>query len=230
MKPLLPVLAGLLAIGALTYFCANHHRPHFEADLTSRTQSALTAIPIPKAEISAEGQIVTLRGEVTSEELKMQAGADAAKVWGVEEVRNLMTVASVPNLKVLTAEEKVTAVSCQAEFTKLLASDQIRFVTGEAVINPISYPLLNNLAAASGKCPVVSFEVGGHTDSDGPLDMNMALSKNRADAVVDYLAKQGVPADRMSAVGYGPNQPIVDNKTPQGKQQNRRTEFKVKGI
>ena len=49
MKTLLPVIAGLLAIGGLTYVCANHHRPHFEADLTSRTQSALTAIPIPKA-------------------------------------------------------------------------------------------------------------------------------------------------------------------------------------
>lgn len=231
MKPLLPVLAGLLATAALTYLCANHHRPHFEADLTSRTQAALTAISIPKADVSAEGQIVTLRGEAASEELRARAGAEAANVWGVEEVRNMLTVAPpVPAPKVLTAEEKVTAVSCQAEFTKLLAQEQIRFVTGQAIINPISYPLLNNLAAASGKCPVVSFEVGGHTDSDGPPEMNMVLSKSRADAVVDYLAKQGVPVDRMSAVGYGPNQPVADNKTPQGKQQNRRTEFKVKGI
>jgi osmotically-inducible protein OsmY len=104
MKMLLPVFAGLIAIGALTYFCANHHRPHFEADLTSRTQAALTAIPIPKAEVSAEGQIITLKGEVASEELKAKAGADAAQVWGVEEVRNLLTVATVPAPKVLSAE------------------------------------------------------------------------------------------------------------------------------
>jgi outer membrane protein OmpA-like peptidoglycan-associated protein len=230
MKMLLPVLAGLLAIGALTYVCANHHRPHFEADLSSRTVAALNAIPIPKAEVSAEGQIVTLRGEVASEELKSRAAADAASVWGVEEVRNLLTVATVPAPKILTAEEKVTAVTCQAEFTKLLASEQIRFLTGNAEINPASYPLLNNLASASGKCPVVSFEVGGHTDSVGPIEMNMQLSKSRADAVVDYLVKKGVPAERMSAVGYGPNQPIADNQTMLGRQQNRRTEFKVKGI
>ncbi len=230
MKTFLPVLAGLLAIGVLTYMCANHHRPHFEADLTSRTQAALTAIPTPKAEVSAEGQIITLRGEVASEDLKVRAGADAAKVWGVEEVRNLLTVSSVPVLKVLTTEEKVTAVSCQAEFSKLLGREQIRFVAGKAIVNPASYPLLNNLAAASGKCPAVSFEVAGHTDADGPVDLNMALSKGRSDAVVDYLVQKGVPTERMSSVGFGPNQPVADNKTPQGRQQNRRTEFKVKGI
>ena len=199
MKTLLPVLAGLLAIGALTYLRANHHRPHFEADLTSRTQAALTAIPIPKADVSAEGQII-LRGEVASEELKAP---------GVEELRNLLTVSSVPTPKVLITEEKVTAVNRQVEFSKLLGREQIRFVTGKAIVNPTSYPLLNNLAAISGKCP--------------------AVSKGRADAVVDYLVQKGVPTERMSSVGYGPNEPVADNKTPQGRQKNRRTEFKGEG-
>lgn len=230
MKMLLPVLAGLLAISALTYLCANHHRPQFEADLSSRTEAALQAIPIPKAEASAEGQIVTLRGEVASEEMKSRAAAEAARVWGVEEVRNLLTVASVPAGKVLTTEEKVTAASCQSEFTKLLAGEQIQFLTGKTEINPASYPLLDHLATASGKCPAVSFEVGGHTDSIGPVEMNMTLSKGRADAVVDYLVKRGVPADRMSAAGYGPSRPVADNATALGRQQNRRTEFQVKGI
>lgn len=228
MKTLLPVLAGLLAIGALTYLCANHHRPHIEADLTNRTQTAL--LSTPKAIASAEGQIITLRGEVASEQIKAEAGTKAASIFGVEEVRNLLTVVTVPQPRILTTEEKVTAVNCQADFSKLLGSEQIRFVTAEATINAASIPLLNQLAAASAKCPAVSFEVAGHTDSVGPIDVNMALSKGRSEAVVAFLVKKGIPADRMSSVGYGPNNPIADNATPDGRQKNRRTEFKVKGI
>ena len=228
MKTLLPVLAGLLAIGALTYLCANHHRPHIEADLTTRTQAALSASP--KAVASAEGQIITLSSEVASEELKAQAGAEAAKIFGVEEVRNLLTLVTVPQPRILTTEERVTAVNCQTEFSALLGSEQIRFVTAESIINPASFPLLDRLAAASAKCPVVSFEVAGHTDSEGPADMNLVLSKGRSDAVVAYLVKKGVPVERLTSMGYGPNNPIADNASPDGRQKNRRSEFKVKGI
>ena len=142
MKTLLPVVAGLLAIGALTYLCANHHRPHIEADLINRTQAALVASP--KAVVSAEGQIITLRGEVASEDLKGMAGGEAAKVFGVEEVRNLLTVVTVPQAKI--------------------------------------------------------------------------------------PASKGGPAERMASAGYGPNNPIAGGATPGGRQKNRGTEFKVKGI
>ena len=90
--------------------------------------------------------------------------------------------------------------------------------------------MLDQLAAASAKCPAVSFEVGGHTDSIGPMDVNMALSKARSETVVAYLAKKGVPVDRMSSLGFGPNEPISDNASEIGRQKNRRTEFKVKGL
>ena len=65
----------------------------------------------------------------------------------------------------------------------------------------------------------------GHTDSRGPTAMNMKLSKDRAAAVVKYIASQGIAADRLESEGYGPDKPIDTNDTPEGRAKNRRVEF-----
>ena len=70
-------------------------------------------------------------------------------------------------------------------------------------------------------------ELGGHTDSSGDDKVNQALSQRRADSVKKYLAGKGIAADRLTAVGYGEAQPIADNKTKAGRQENRRVELKV---
>ena len=61
----------------------------------------------------------------------------------------------------------------------------------------------------------------------GSAGYNQKLSKERARSVVDYLLRNGIEADRLVFEGYGMDQPIADNKTEEGRQQNRRTEFKV---
>jgi OOP family OmpA-OmpF porin len=73
----------------------------------------------------------------------------------------------------------------------------------------------------------IKVEIGGHTDNSGSLQYNMQLSQKRAMAVFDYLVKKGVPSTRLTAKGYGPNVPVADNTTDEGKQQNRRIEFKL---
>ena len=65
----------------------------------------------------------------------------------------------------------------------------------------------------------------GHTDSQGSDAINNPLSKDRADAVRDYLVAQGVPATRISTVGRGEHQPIADNTTAEGRAKNRRVEI-----
>lgn len=75
--------------------------------------------------------------------------------------------------------------------------------------------------------PKMEIELGGHTDNTGSREKNTALSSNRAKAVYQYLISNGIEATRLSYKGYADLQPIADNKTEEGRKQNRRTEFKV---
>lgn len=73
----------------------------------------------------------------------------------------------------------------------------------------------------------LKIELGGHTDSDGDEESNLKLSQRRVETVRNYLIKKGVPVNRLTAVGYGENQPVADNSTEEGKRLNRRTEVRV---
>jgi OOP family OmpA-OmpF porin len=75
--------------------------------------------------------------------------------------------------------------------------------------------------------PTIKVEVQGHTDSVGNDRFNLKLSQKRAESVKAYLVKQGVSADRMVPKGYGENVPIADNRTKDGRAQNRRVEFVI---
>jgi outer membrane protein OmpA-like peptidoglycan-associated protein len=75
--------------------------------------------------------------------------------------------------------------------------------------------------------PGIKIEISGHTDNRGSMEYNLDLSENRAKSVVDYLIEQGIDADRLKYKGYAFKQPIADNDTDEGRQLNRRVEFKV---
>jgi outer membrane protein OmpA-like peptidoglycan-associated protein/tetratricopeptide (TPR) repeat protein len=75
--------------------------------------------------------------------------------------------------------------------------------------------------------PRIQIEISGHTDNHGTADHNLILSKNRAQAVYDYLVVNGIPKERLSYAGFGMTRPIDTNDTEQGRANNRRTEFKV---
>ncbi|HWK31174.1 MAG TPA: OmpA family protein, partial [Terriglobales bacterium] len=72
-------------------------------------------------------------------------------------------------------------------------------------------------------------QVEGHTDSIGSDAYNQKLSEKRANNVRDYLVKQSVPEDVITAMGFGKADPVADNKTAKGRQQNRRVEMVVSG-
>ena len=107
------------------------------------------------------------------------------------------------------------------------AMQGIEFETGKAKIKKKSYALLDEIAAIFIANESYIIEVQGHTDNTGKAAANKKISEQRAKEVMKYLEKKGVPADRMTAVGYGQEQPIADNKTAAGRQKNRRVEFKI---
>jgi OmpA-OmpF porin, OOP family len=133
-----------------------------------------------------------------------------------------------PEVSVKPAAAPVDPTVCQQLFSELLAKGRIRFEQGRATLDQDSTALLDRLIEIAMRCPAANIEIAGHTDGDGEDGFNQALSEKRAQAVVDYLVKAGLPANRFTAVGYGSTQPVAGNDTDEGKAQNRRIEFLVR--
>jgi len=132
------------------------------------------------------------------------------------------------DISIKPAAAPVDSTVCQQLFSDLLAKGKIRFESARATIDPDSAGLLDRLIETALRCPTANIEIAGHTDSDGEDSSNQALSEKRAQAVLDYLVKAGLPADRFTATGYGSAQPIASNDTDEGKAQNRRIDFLVR--
>ncbi len=86
---------------------------------------------------------------------------------------------------------------------------------------------INKIVIILNRCKQAAFEIGGHTDSQGREEMNLKLSQHRADAVLDSLLARNMLLGDITAVGYGETQPIADNETEEGRQENRRIAFKL---
>jgi OOP family OmpA-OmpF porin len=132
------------------------------------------------------------------------------------------------DISVKPAAAPVDPTVCQQLFSDLLAKGKIRFESGRATIDPDSAGLLDRLIETALRCPTAEIEIAGHTDADGEDALNQILSEKRAQAVVDYFVKQGLPASRFTATGYGSTQPVATNDTDEGKAQNRRIDFLVR--
>ncbi len=109
---------------------------------------------------------------------------------------------------------------------KITILETIRFRTNSSEIDPDSYPIMDQIALALRKHrELTQIEIGGHSDNTGPREFNMRLSRSRARSVRQYLLARGIPPARLSATGYGPDKPIADNATDEGRSRNRRVEF-----
>ncbi len=132
------------------------------------------------------------------------------------------------DISVKPAAAPVDPTVCQQLFSELLAKGRIRFEPGRAIIDQDSAGLLDRLIETAMRCPSADIEIAGHTDADGEDAVNQALSEKRAQAVLDYLIRAGLPASRFTPIGYGSSQPVASNDTAEGKAKNRRIDFLVR--
>ncbi len=109
--------------------------------------------------------------------------------------------------------------------SKLELYETTYFATGKAIIARRSYKMLDQVAAVIKGHPELIIKIEGHTDSVGSNALNLKLSDARAKSVMKYLVKKGVDEARLSAQGFGEDQPVADNKTAKGRSANRRVEF-----
>ncbi len=118
---------------------------------------------------------------------------------------------------------------CAAEINRINRDPAIDFATGSAVFAADSEQVLDALARVLDRCVGGAIEVGGHTDAQGPAEVNLRLSLARAEAVVTALAERGVPLDRIVAAGFGEERPVAGNESDAGRAQNRRIDFEPAG-
>jgi outer membrane protein OmpA-like peptidoglycan-associated protein len=105
--------------------------------------------------------------------------------------------------------------------------EDLHFEYNSSKILEGAYPILDRLFNYLDGEQGAKYEISGHTDSDGSESDNMRLSKDRAEAVMNYLIEKGISSDRLTAKGYGESIPISDNDTEEGRAENRRTEVKL---
>lgn len=119
---------------------------------------------------------------------------------------------------------------CVAGINAILAQSKITFEPGSATIVPEAKGTLDKIAEVMKGCADYPMEVGGHTDSQGREEMNLALSDQRARAVIIALQSRRILTGNLTAKGYGETVPVMANDTEENREKNRRIEFRLLNV
>lgn len=120
-----------------------------------------------------------------------------------------------------------TPEECEATIAEIMDGRKINFEPGSATPDGASRAVLSDIADVLRECGEMRLEIQGHTDSQGREEMNQRLSQERADAVVAALRERRILTASFTAKGYGESDPIADNDTEEGREANRRIEFRL---
>ncbi|HEU4710914.1 MAG TPA: OmpA family protein [Pyrinomonadaceae bacterium] len=164
-----------------------------------------------------------MRAAITSDTRVSPVEANQERIAG--QMDELYAVAAEARAEVKAVNERVSALD-DYDVQEHVA---VTFRTNSAVLSPEAKTQLDELAAKTQGARAFMIEVAGHTDSTGSESKNMRLSRQRADAVVQYLAVQHkIPLRRfVTPMGYGKTDAVAENTTASGRQQNRRVEVKM---
>ena len=167
---------------------------------------------ISRGQLKVDGNAISLRGDVANEAQRQQIAGDIAA--------SLNPTYTVNNgLRVVASE--------QGALDAALANRIIEFESGKAALTESGKAILDQMSVVLQKLKDKKVEVIGHTDNAGSRAGNISLSQARAEAVKTYIASRGINPDSIAVSGEGPDRPVADNRTPDGRARNRRIEFKV---
>ena len=174
--------------------------------------------------VIVEGDSISVRGNTGDPDASAEIsrlmidklGAEADFTIEVSYIEELDPVAGLPS-----PEE------CVAQIFALTADRKITFDPGSTELSASAQPIIDDIAEIFRRCPDLEIEIAGFTDSQGREVMNRQLSQDRANAVLNALRLRRIPVGTLRAVGYGEDQPIADNGTEAGREENRRIEFRL---
>ncbi|MEM0976980.1 MAG: OmpA family protein [Pseudomonadota bacterium] len=128
----------------------------------------------------------------------------------------------------IPAPTGISDIECEAAIAAILDQTPLVFDAGSVILTEDSERTLSLISAKLTECPQAQFEIQGHTDSQGPDDLNLEISQSRAETVLSGLLNRRVLIDGMEAKGFGSDEPIADNETEEGRALNRRITFVLK--
>lgn len=162
--------------------------------------------------LEVNGQAVRVTGQVVNEAQRQQVASE-------------LSLASNSSYTVTNALE--TGGSGQGLLDATLGDRIIEFESGSARLTPLGEHILAEMAESLIEIGDARVQVVGHTDDVGSRQANLALSHARAEAVCEHLAGLGVPRANLAVLGKGPDEPVADNATEDGRARNRRIQFQV---
>lgn len=167
---------------------------------------------VSHGQLKVDGSAVSLRGDVANEAQRQQIAADLAA--------SLNPSYTVNNgLRVVASEQSVLDAA--------LANRVIEFESGKATLTESGKAICDQMSVALLKLKDKKVELIGHTDNAGARASNLSLSQARAEAVKAYVTSKGIKAESIAVSGEGPDRPVADNRSADGRARNRRIEFKV---
>jgi outer membrane protein OmpA-like peptidoglycan-associated protein len=216
---------------------AERDRQNVEAKEAAQQQAA--ASQVAAANSQAEAERASAAAERAAAE---KAQADAARARAEADAANARAQAAEANQNAQKASEDANSVreKLRSQLNSVLATSEsarglivnmsdVLFDTAKYTLKPGTQVSLAKVATILQLYPGLKIQVEGYTDSVGGDEYNQKLSENRANAVHDFLVANGVPAANVTAAGYGKNDPVADNGTAAGRQQNRRVNMVVSG-
>ncbi len=168
---------------------------------------------VSSGQLEVNGNSVRISGEVVNEVQRQQV------------TNHLLT--SLNSSYAVNANGLRTGGSPQNLLDQALANRIIEFESGSANLTAVGQSILSELVLPMRQIGSGRVQIIGHTDNVGQRESNVALSLARADAVRSYFRQQGIPDAGLSVLGVGPDQPVADNATADGRARNRRIQFKV---
>lgn len=166
---------------------------------------------VSPGKLEVNGQTVHISGEVANEAIRQQVASDLSMASN--------TSYTVTNALKLGAQQSI--------LDQTLADRIIEFQSGSARLTAYGTSILDDMVSKMAQMPDSTFLIIGHTDNVGPREPNLALSHARASAVRNYMIAKGIPGAHMDVIGKGPDEPVADNTSDEGRARNRRIEFKI---
>ena len=199
--------------------------PDLPAVWSTRVLAALEALTyLSNGAVVVQPDVVDIRGNTGNSEASSEISRILSeKLGAAQDFRVRVTYKE--ELDPISAIP--TPIECANKVNLILDTSKITFEPGSADIVASARQTMEKIAEVMKNCENVVMEIGGYTDSQGREEMNQALSQSRAQSVLNALLARRVLTTNLTAHGYGEENPIADNETEEGREANRRIEFRL---